>query len=109
LSVVAVRRGMPLRFYADGSGTLLGTAMELALNIGSIVLSRALSGWTLGIVSVDREPWVGERVLHREHLPASDDPRSRLAELQSRVQDGTLPIPQPLDWRFRRKPPGRAK
>jgi hypothetical protein len=79
--------------------------MEVAVKVGALMLSKLRSGWTVGVVSVDAEPWAGQRVLHREKLNEAD-PQPRLQELKRHVESGTLPIPQPIDWRFRRKVPG---
>lgn len=104
VTVRAVRRGQLLRNLNDGSGQAAGLLIEVAVKLGAFGLSQLRDGWTVGIVSVDEEPWAGQRVLYREKLSEAD-PSSRLEELMCGVETGTLPIPQPLNWRFRRKPP----
>lgn len=104
VNVRAVHRGELLRDFVDGSGQLAGLLLEVALKVGALGFSQVRKGWTVGVVSVDEEPWAGQRVLHREKL-AEADPSSRLEELKLRVESGDLPIPQPRNWRFRRKPP----
>jgi hypothetical protein len=99
-----VHRGELLRNLSDGSGQLAGLLIEVAVKVGAMMLSKLRNGWTVGVVSVDVEPWAGQRVLYREKLNEAD-PHPRLQELKRQVESGTLPIPQPINWRFRRKLP----
>jgi hypothetical protein len=101
--VLAVRRGLTLRNLSDGSGQLGGLLMEIGLKVGSFLFSRLRQGWTVGVVSVDIEPWLGQRVLYRERWN-SGDPRDRIVELQRSVESGVLPIPQPRGASFKTKP-----
>ncbi|MDT4934970.1 MAG: hypothetical protein QOK11_2862 [Pseudonocardiales bacterium] len=100
----AVPRGNLLRNLHDGSGQFAGLLVEVAVKFGAFFVSKLRNGWTLGVVSADDEPWAGQRVLYRETFVGTD-PRVRLTELRRQVEEGKLAIPQPLDWRFRRKPP----
>jgi hypothetical protein len=105
VTVRAVRRGRLLRDLSGGSRAgIEGLVIEMALKLGSLVLSRPRTGWTIGVVSVDEEPWAGQRVLYREKIK-QDDPAPRLQDLRDRIESGDVSIPQPLNWRFHRKPP----
>lgn len=103
VNVRAVRRGEPLRDLRDGSGALAGLLLEVALKLGALGVSRVRNGWTVGVLSVDEEPWAGQRILYREKL-AEADPSSRLEELKVLVEHGELPVPPPRNWRLRREP-----
>jgi hypothetical protein len=100
----AVPRGQLLRDLSDGSGQLPGLMLELAAKFGALLVSRLNDGWTVGVVSLDEEPWAGQRVLYRETLN-EPDPQARLLDLKRQVEDGKLAVPQPRDWRLRRKRP----
>lgn len=104
VTVKAVQRGRPLRFLSSGIGPNSWTDVALlaGLNAAATVMPMILSGWTVGVVSDDTEPWAGQRVLHRERCRG--DVRRRLAELKVAVDSGSLEIPQPRRWNFRRKP-----
>lgn len=101
--VRAVRRGQLLRDLST-DGEAAGLLLELAMKLGGLGLARFGKGRAVGIVSVDTEPWAGQRVLYREKL-GDAHPGTRLEALKEQVESGALPLPQPLDWRFRRKPP----
>jgi hypothetical protein len=77
--------------------------MAFGLNAATWLFSLTRRGWTVGVVSVDTEPWAGQRVLYREQWEHGD-PRERIAELARQVEIGDLPIPQPRGVLFRRKP-----
>lgn len=98
---MAVRRGLPLRDLTNGSGQLIGLLMEIGLQVGATLFSQLRHGWTVGVVSVDCEPWAGQRVLYREQYDDSN-PRDRVAALKQSVESGDLPIPQPRNVLFRR-------
>ena len=103
VEILAVRRGLMLRRLADGLGHPVGLVMVAVLNGGIWLLSRFRSGWTVGVLSVDEEPWAGRRVLHRERCD-DHDPAGRVADLKYRVETGDLPIPQPRNALLQRRP-----
>jgi hypothetical protein len=101
--VLAVRRGFPLRDLIDGSGQLAGALLELGVRLGAWLLSLFRPGWTVGVVSVDAEPWGGQRVLFRE-VCKDGDPRPRLVELKRAIETGELSIPRRKNALLHRRP-----
>jgi hypothetical protein len=101
VDVVAVPRGRTLRRVAQNhSDNPIADLIGLILITGgSRLISRFRSGWKVGIVSVDSEPWLGQWVLHREYL--DEHPVARLTALASQVESGEPVVAQPRDWRFR--------
>ena len=101
--IVAIPRGHLLRDWADGSGQIAALVIEIAINVGFRALSHFRRGWTVGAVSVDEEPWAGQRVLYREKFDGRD-PHGRVSELASAVNSGALAVPQPRTVLIKRRP-----